>query len=253
MITPPVIVRATVGGTPRCRSIHPRIDGPSLSRKKRLSAASERPNATEARPRIPLIRPVVSVEMMVGTSALTCSEALAEAGLEIPTLSSQSWPLAAAAEACSAIESVWEVIPPMTSKRMTTATATMPTRTSAAAAARGMWRLSQPTTGMTTVATIVATTTGPAIVSVAPRNQTSPMISRTNPTSSQAVRPMSFSHLGAAKVLPSACSSSLGMAAAAGSAAGTGRRRRGCASAPPPSAVIGTRGAVRRRGRRGRR
>jgi hypothetical protein len=62
--------------------------------------------------------------------------------------------------------------------------------------------------GMTTVATIVATTTGPAMVSVAARNQTAPMISRTKPTRSQAVRPMSLSHLGAAKVLPGACSSS---------------------------------------------
>jgi hypothetical protein len=84
-----VIVRATGGGTPRCRSTHRRIDGPSLSRKKRLSAASESPNTTEASSRIPLIRPFVSVEMILGTSALTWPEALDEADFEIPTLSSQ--------------------------------------------------------------------------------------------------------------------------------------------------------------------
>ena len=142
--------------------------------------------------------PLTSVEMICGTSALTSEPAPSAPDLLAPTLVSQPSALSTASEECLAIGSCSAVMPEMTITTTSTASAIRLSRTSAAATPRGMCFVSLLTTGADTVATIVATTTGPPIVYVAPRNQTRPKISAKRPTSSQAARPMSSSQRGAA-------------------------------------------------------
>ena len=113
---------------------------------------------------MPLITPFVSVEMIFGTSALTSEFTLEEPESSTPTSSSHPAALSAPADAFSEIAPFWEVIPPITITSTNAATAASPSKTSPAAAARGIWRCSTPTIGIETVATIVPATTGPTIV-----------------------------------------------------------------------------------------
>ena len=108
--------------------------------------------------------PVVRVEMIFGTSASTFAPALSAPDLSTPTLVSQPSALVTPSDAWREIGSCCAVMPPITSTRMSTAIATRPRRTSTAAAARGMCRARRETTGIATVAMIVAATTGPPIV-----------------------------------------------------------------------------------------
>ena len=72
--------------------------------------------------------------------------------------------MSAASRMCCEMSAFWEVIPPITITTTKAAIAARPRSTIPAAAARGMWRASRPTTGIATVATIVPATTGPTMV-----------------------------------------------------------------------------------------
>ena len=63
-----------------------------------------------------------------------------------------------------------------------------------------MWRASELTIGIATVATIVPATSGPTMVDVVPSSQVKPASSAKTPTSNHDVLPRSFSQRGAANV-----------------------------------------------------
>ena len=86
----------------------------------------------------------------------------------------------------------------------TTASTSSVTNTSAAAAARGMCRVSHVTTGESTAARMPAVITGTAIVLTAARNTTAPTTRTTTPTSSHAIIPRSRSHEGGSNMPRSA-------------------------------------------------
>src|SRR5215475_8795578 len=102
-MTLPVIVVATGLGTPRCRSTHRRIDGPSLSRKKRVRAANERPKNSDVSPWMPLIAPLTSVEITLEASELALEPALDEVESSTPRLFAQLWSWSTAALAFAEI------------------------------------------------------------------------------------------------------------------------------------------------------
>src|SRR5205823_9944331 len=204
LIIPPVIVCPTGWGTPRCRSIQARIDGPSLSRKKRLRAARESPKTIEVTPWIPWITPVVKAEMIFGTSFSTPDFAVDAPDSFKSRSFSQPSALLAASVACLPITVPCDVIPPITTRTTRKARVATPRRTIAAAAARGnRWAVNNRTSGAMTVATIVAATTGPTIVCVVPSSQMIPTTKRNSPTRSHDVRPRSRNHRGGVKTLES--------------------------------------------------
>ena len=95
---------------------------------------------------------------------------------------------------------LWLAIPPTTTITTPIATATTATSSSTAATPRGTrWRASHATAGAHTAATTDAAIRGITIVWVSDRSQTMPTSSTKPPTSSQAVKPTSRSHRGAAR------------------------------------------------------
>ena len=200
----PVIVRATGFGTPMCCSTPARSEGPSLSRKKRLRTANERPSASDVISVMPVARPPTSVEMTCGASALTLPEALDAPDESTPASSSQPWMSSTASLAIEPASSAWETIPPITRKSTRAPSATRPRRTMPAPAARGTrCRPSQLTSGEATDATTKATSTGCVMTAVAPRSQTSPKSSAATPTRSHDAIPRSRSQRGAEKTAES--------------------------------------------------
>ena len=113
---------------------------------------------------MPLITPLVSVEIIAGTSCFSWSPALAAPAWSTPRLCAQLSSFVTPSLACSEIAACCEVMPPITSKIIATAAAMIASRTSTAASARGMWRVSRATSGEVTAATIIAPTTGAVIV-----------------------------------------------------------------------------------------
>ena len=71
-----------------------------------------------------------------------------------------------------------------------------------------MWRASELTIGIATVAMIVPATSGPTMVDVVPSSQVKPASSAKTPTSNHDVLPRSFSQRGAANVDSSSPASS---------------------------------------------
>ena len=89
-------------------------------------------------------------------------------------------------------------MPPKTSSAIRTPSASSPSRTTAAPAARGMRRRCiLVTSGPATVARMAPTRTGSTMVDVSPRSQTRPTSSSPSPTRNQERRPRSRSHIGA--------------------------------------------------------
>ena len=164
-----------------------------------LSAASESPKRIEEIPLMPSIAPFTSVEIASGAAELALEFADEAADSSTPRLSAQLWSLSAAALAFCEISLLWALMPPSTTSSTTTASATSESSTIAAPPMRGTrCRSSQATIGIATVATMLAATSGPTIVAVAPSSQTKPTTRSANPTSSHDVRPRSRSQRGAA-------------------------------------------------------
>ena len=180
---------------------------------------NERAKASEVSPWMPLITPFTSVEMIFGTSCSTLDLALADPDLSTPRSFSQPSALSAAAVEFSEIDDSCEVIPPITITSTNAPIAASPRSTIPAAAARGMWRVSTPTIGIATVATIVPATTGPTMVEVVPSSQMTPAMSAKKPTRSHEVRPRSRSQRGAANADASSPASPAPSSKGAGSAA----------------------------------
>src|SRR3954453_5652830 len=192
---------------PTCPSSHRRIVGPSRRRKKRLSAASDRPNASDAIPPTVWITPCASVPLSFGTDE--CSELLTVVAPDvlIPRSFSQAVMRSTPAPACSAIAPRCDWIPLTTRSTMTTARITEPRRTTAAAPVRFRCGCSFATIGAATTATINAAVTGSTIGGVTPSSQVRPTSTSKAPTRSQDVRPRWRSQRGAAKAVSSRSSS----------------------------------------------
>ena len=95
----------------------------------------------------------------------------------------------------------WPVIPSTTINSIPVATATIASINSAAPSARGTrWRLSQPTSGEPTAATIAATITGTTITAVREASQTRPTSSTATPTSNHDISPTLRSQSGTVKI-----------------------------------------------------
>ena len=121
-----------------------RIEGPSLSRKKRLRAANDRPSASDAISSIPLTMPWMNVDAAEETLSLVVSLALEAPDESTPASVSQPSTFSAALLEYEPMSPSCEVMPPITSDDDDKAIAIRPRSTSAAPAARGRpCRLSQ--------------------------------------------------------------------------------------------------------------
>ena len=158
-------------------------------------------------PLIPVAIPLINVSTASVVSACAVSVALDALEELIPASCIQAEISSPADEIVDEISDDWEVIPPMTMRVMSTASARKERTTIAAAPVRPTWwRPSQCTTGCVTQASRKATTTGPVISAVAPRSQMRPASTRNAPAHSQDATPRSRSQRGAAKT-PESCAS----------------------------------------------
>ena len=132
------------------------------------------------------------------SGAAFCTSSFALAALSTPRSPSQPWSLSSALLTLAEMSPELAEMPPNTSRKITTPTATIPSRTRTAPPIRGTpWPSSQPTAGPATAPSTAAVITGMTIVDVWPSSQTTPRMISTKPTSSHDVNPRSRSHVGA--------------------------------------------------------
>ena len=145
---------------------------------------------------MPVEMPFTSVDRISGT--LSCTLALAFCVSSTPRLANQPRIFSSAGSIFAEMSPDCAEMPPKTRAKMSTPTATSPSRTRIAPPMRGTrWRSSHPTAGPATAPSTAATITGMTIVDVSPSSQTTPTMIRTKPTSSHDVKPRSLSHVGA--------------------------------------------------------
>ena len=166
------------------------------------------------------------------TALETSCLAPAVPALPLPASFSQPSMVSRACEAEASISDDCATMPPRTKAITSTATATSPSRISAAPPMRGTpRRWSAATPGDATAAMTPPATTGTTIVAVRPRIQTSPTSRTAMPTRSQAWIPSRRSHTGASKRLAS-CSRSMAGSASSASASAASPAGAGVAASP---------------------
>src|SRR6266498_5758034 len=99
------------------------MEGPSFRRKKRLSTANERANASDVMPRMPSITPFTSDERIFGASCSRLDFALEVPDLSTPASFNQPSTLFVASVAYVEIDERCELMPPIPITTTKTATA----------------------------------------------------------------------------------------------------------------------------------
>lgn len=172
--------------------------GPSFSVKKTVKIVKVKKKTADVRPLMPFAIPCTSVAPLVETpfeTSLSSPEVpFAPASLSQPVT------LLSASEAAASICADCSTRPPTTSAKMRIPSASRPSRTTAAPAARGhLWAWSRVTIGAATAATTPPATTGSTIVEVIESSQVAPTRTRATPTRNHASSPRSRSQCGAEK------------------------------------------------------
>ena len=131
----PTTMWPTGRGTPRWRSTHARITGPSFRKKKRLRAVNERKTASDARASTPVATPVRRAWKPLLSPAPASLFACCALSELTPRSWSQPWILSAPCASFGVSADAWLEMPPTTISTNPAPSTSRPRKTSAAPAA----------------------------------------------------------------------------------------------------------------------